>query len=97
MLTVAPPAADHDLLAAAAFRFRPVIAASGFVRRIGALGDDAFQSHPAGGIQHLLAGGLVMLDIPVARRVRQALAQQFLQQRLALRESGTPRRSWPSR
>src|SRR6202000_2752105 len=56
------PAADHHLVPGAAFGLGPVAAAARFVRRGEILGDDAFQVHAAGRLQHRIARGLEMLD-----------------------------------
>ena len=62
--------ADDDLMAGAAFRFRPGLGAAGDVGRIGALRDNAFERQPAGRAQNRLAAGLEMLDEAQAADLR---------------------------
>ena len=49
-------AGDDEFLAQRAFRLHPVVAAAAAIGRVGALGDDAFEPHAAGMLQHHLAG-----------------------------------------
>ena len=78
---VAPPAADDDFLAAAAFRFGPEIAAARAIGRVQALRHDAFQSRLAGGVDHGLTQRLEMID--VAKMCAALALDEHLQQRLA--------------
>ena len=90
---LAGPAADHHLVAAAALGLGPVPAASGLVRRIEALGDDAFEMHPAGRLQHRIAGRLEVIDVAEVRGSFDLANRAFSR---ALRSrSGSSRRSSP--
>ena len=74
------PAADHHFMPGPAFGLGPVFAAPATIGRAAALGDDAFQVHAAGRLQHRFAAAGEMLDIAQLR----ALAfEQAFQPRLA--------------
>ena len=85
MALVARPAADHHLVARAAFGLGPAVAAARPVGRVELLRDDSFQGHAAGRFQHRVAAGLEMLDeadqLPLGLA---ELLQHRLQPRLAL-------------
>src|SRR5262249_30218611 len=60
------PTADHNLVAEAAFRLQPAAAAIGCVARIQALGDDSFHLNLTGRLQHRVAVGNEVLEVPDA-------------------------------
>jgi hypothetical protein len=68
----------HELLAERAFELQPAFGARGDVSGVFALGHHAFQSHPAGGVQHLgRPGGEVFTEVdPRQRLAFELLAQQ---------------------
>ncbi len=75
---VAAPAADHHLVARAAFRLGPGIAAAGGIGRAEPFGDDAFQRHAAGGFENSFAAFCEVLDIADERAGPETPAiQQF--------------------
>ena len=80
------PAADHDLVAGAAFGLGPALGAAGAIGRVELLGDDAFERQLAGRLQDGVAAGLEMLDIADQLALALARLQQFLQPLLALGE-----------
>ena len=57
------PAADHHLVPGAALGLGPGLAPAGAIGRVEPLGDDAFQRHPAGRLQHGIAGRDEMVDV----------------------------------
>ena len=59
----AAPAADHDFMACAAFGLAPGLRTARTVGRAEALGDNAFEMHAAGRLQHCIAGPRKMVDI----------------------------------
>ena len=59
----AAPAADHDFMAGAALGLGPGLRAARTVGRAEAFGDDAFEMHAAGGLQHGIARPRKMVDI----------------------------------
>ena len=63
MLGLLGVAADHEFLFLDAFGLEPSIVSARPVRRIGALGDNAFQRKIAGVLQHLIAGLNKMLAV----------------------------------
>ena len=68
-------AGDHEFLAKRAFRLHPIVAAAAAVRRVGALGDNAFEAHAAGVLQHHLAGLGEMLAEPQRPLLVEAMHQ----------------------
>ena len=79
------PAADDDLMAGAAFRLGPAIAAAGDIGRIAALRNDALQGQATGGFQHRIAACLEMLDIAQGDTIGR-VPQQRLKPLLARKE-----------
>jgi len=77
-----PPAPDHHFLPAAAFLLGPKIAASGTIRRIKPLGDDAFELGLARRFQESRAIDREMLDIAQTREAL-GLCEQARQHVLA--------------
>src|SRR5690606_33863072 len=63
------PAADDDLMAGTAFRFRPIAAAARAVLGVEALGDDALEVHATRGLQHGIARRLEMFDVANERQL----------------------------
>jgi hypothetical protein len=92
---LAGPAADHHLVAGAAFGLLPALAAIGAVGRVEALRHDPLQRHAAGRLQDRLAGHLEMVDVADAPPffgwggLRRGV-EQGLQPRLALAQRQVP-------
>ena len=79
------PAAQHDLMAGAAFCLGPVLGTAGLIGRTEFLGDDAFQRQLACRFQDGIAARLKVLDIAdQSAFALGARLQQFFQLRLAL-------------
>ena len=69
-------AADHHLMPRPALGLGPGFAAPRAIGRVQALGDDAFQIHPAGRQQDRVARGDEMIDIPQVRRLAAEMNRQ---------------------
>src|ERR1700704_4656263 len=57
------PSTNDDLLTAPALGLKPRLRATGLIRGAGTFRDDAFQVHPAGGLQDGIAGLRQMLHV----------------------------------
>jgi len=81
------PAADDDLVPAAAFGLEPGGRPAAMIGGVQRLGDDALEVHAAGAVQHGLAGGGEMVDVAdaLAGRGRDAV-DPGPQSRLAVRQ-----------
>ena len=82
---LAGPAADHHLLAGAALGLDPVSGAARAIGRVERLGDDAFEVHAAGRLQHgIAARSRSARRSGCSRHACPCGVEQLLQPRLAL-------------